>query len=109
MSCSSSKREHRHREKPSIEKRRVEACQRIARQAADASTVTPASSFSTISISMETSQSQISTKIVDQVISGPLAGITWDEFHCSPRAEVVLISQDMIGFRVDAWYLKKRR
>jgi hypothetical protein len=58
---------------------------------------------------METSQSQVSTKIVDQVISGPLAGITWDEFHCSPRAEVVLVSKDMIGFRVDAWYLKKRR
>jgi hypothetical protein len=34
----SSNSEHRHREKPSIEKRRVEACQRIARQAADAST-----------------------------------------------------------------------
>jgi hypothetical protein len=49
------------------------------------------------------------TKMVDNATSGPLAGITWDEFHCSPRAEVVLVSKDMIGFRVDAWYLKKRR
>jgi hypothetical protein len=74
-----------------------------------ASTLTLPSSFSTSSINMQTGQGDISARTVDKVVSGPLAGITWDEFHCSPRAEVVLVSKDMIGFRVDAWYLKKRR
>lgn len=54
-------------------------------------------------------QNETSTKMEDKVISGPLAGITWDEFHCSPQAEVVLASKDMVGFRVDAWYMKKKR
>ena len=35
--------------------------------------------------------------------------ITWDDFHNSPQAEIVLVSKDMIGFRVYAWYLKQKR
>jgi hypothetical protein len=35
--------------------------------------------------------------------------IIWDEHHCSPRAEVVLVSKDMVGFRVDAWFMKRKR
>lgn len=43
--------------------------------------------------------------------SGAEAGgtITWDDFHSSPRAEVVLVSKDMVGFRVDAWCMKRQR
>lgn len=35
--------------------------------------------------------------------------VRWDECHSNPRAEVVLVSEDMVGFRVDAWYLKMKR
>lgn len=35
--------------------------------------------------------------------------IVWDEYHCNPRAEIVLVSKDMVGFRVEAWYIKKKR
>jgi hypothetical protein len=35
--------------------------------------------------------------------------IIWDEHHSSPRAEVVLVSKDMVGFRVDAWFMKRKR
>lgn len=35
--------------------------------------------------------------------------ITWDDFHNSPQAEIVLVSKDMMGFRVYAWYMKKKR
>jgi hypothetical protein len=35
--------------------------------------------------------------------------IAWDEYHCNPRAEVVLVSSDMVGFRVEAWYISKKR
>jgi hypothetical protein len=35
--------------------------------------------------------------------------IIWDEHHSSPRAEVVLVSKDKVGFRVDAWFMKRKR
>jgi hypothetical protein len=35
--------------------------------------------------------------------------IVWDDYHCNPRAEVVLVSADMVGFRVDAFYNTKTR
>jgi len=35
--------------------------------------------------------------------------ITWDAFHNSPQAEIVLVSKDLVGFRVYAWYMKKKR
>lgn len=35
--------------------------------------------------------------------------VRWDDCHSSPRAEEVLVSEDMVGFRVDAWYLKMKR
>jgi hypothetical protein len=39
----------------------------------------------------------------------PLTNIIWDD-HCdNPRAEIILVSNDMIGFRVKAWQLKKKR
>ena len=34
--------------------------------------------------------------------------LTWDTFHDNPNAEIVLISNDNVGFRVDAWYLAKQ-
>jgi len=46
---------------------------------------------------------------LEKTSTTPTDTITWDEYHCSPRAEVILVSSDMIGFRVDAWYLKKKR
>jgi hypothetical protein len=36
-------------------------------------------------------------------------GITWDKHHCNPRAEIILVSEDMIGFRVDVWYMTQKR
>jgi hypothetical protein len=35
--------------------------------------------------------------------------IVWDDYHCNPRAEAVLVSADMVGFRVDAFYISKKR
>jgi hypothetical protein len=35
--------------------------------------------------------------------------ITWDDFHNSPQAEIMLVSKDLVGFRVYAWYMKKKR
>jgi hypothetical protein len=58
---------------------------------------------------MGSGENKTSRKMEDKVISGPLAGITWDEYHCSPRAELILVSKDMVGFRVDTWYMKKHR
>jgi len=40
---------------------------------------------------------------------GTSGEIVWDEYHCNPRAEVVLVSKDMVGFRVEAWYIRKKR
>jgi hypothetical protein len=34
---------------------------------------------------------------------------SWDDSHDNPKAEVVLISNDSIGFRVDAWYFAEKR
>jgi hypothetical protein len=34
---------------------------------------------------------------------------TWDEHRNNPTAEVVLVSRDRIGFRVEAWYISKQR
>jgi hypothetical protein len=42
-----------------------------------------------------------------EVVTG--GELVWDEYHCNPRAEVVLVSNDMVGFRVEAWYIKKKR
>jgi hypothetical protein len=58
---------------------------------------------------MGTGETETSRKMADEEDSGPLAGITWDEFHCSPRAELILVSKEMVGFRVDIWYMKKHR
>lgn len=59
---------------------------------------------------MGTGLSEEPANEVDKVITKePLAGITWDEFYRSPRADVVLVSEDMVDFRVDSWYMKKKR
>ena len=34
---------------------------------------------------------------------------TWDKHRHNPNAEVVLVSKDKIGFRVEAWYIEKHR
>jgi hypothetical protein len=34
---------------------------------------------------------------------------TWDEHYDDPKAEIILVSNDKIGFRVDAWHEKKER
>ena len=34
---------------------------------------------------------------------------TWDEHYDNPKAEIILVSNDKIGFRVDAWQFKKER
>jgi hypothetical protein len=33
----------------------------------------------------------------------------WDKHRNNPMAEVVLVSKDKIGFRVEAWYIQKHR
>jgi hypothetical protein len=35
--------------------------------------------------------------------------IVWDEYHCNPRADAVLVSADMVGFWGDAFYISKKR
>jgi hypothetical protein len=46
----------------------------------------------------------------DEAGAGVKAGeVTWDDFHNSPQAEIVLVSKDRVGFRVYAWYMKKKR
>jgi hypothetical protein len=35
--------------------------------------------------------------------------IKWDEQYDNPAAEIVLVSSDKVGFRVDAWFFKKKR
>lgn len=34
---------------------------------------------------------------------------SWDDYYDNPKAEIVLVSNDKIGFRADAWQFKKRR
>ena len=39
-----------------------------------------------------------------------LSDITsWDEHYDNPKAEIILASNDKIGFRVDAWHFQKER
>jgi hypothetical protein len=35
--------------------------------------------------------------------------IRWDEQYDNPASEIVLVSSDRVGFRVDAWVFKKKR
>jgi hypothetical protein len=41
--------------------------------------------------------------------TSPSADVTWDDHYDNPKAEIILTSKDKIGFRVDAWQLKKQR
>lgn len=34
---------------------------------------------------------------------------SWDPFYDNPAAELILVSSDEVGFRVDAWTFSKRR
>jgi len=42
-------------------------------------------------------------------IASTAGDIAWDELHCDPRAEVVLVSSDGVGFRVGSWYMREKR
>ena len=33
----------------------------------------------------------------------------WDEHHNDPQADVVLVSEDDVTFRVNSWYIKQKR
>jgi hypothetical protein len=33
----------------------------------------------------------------------------WDEHYDNPKAEIILVSNHKVGFRVDAWQFKKER
>jgi hypothetical protein len=35
--------------------------------------------------------------------------ITWDERYDNPASEIVLVSNDEVGFRVDCWLFKEHR
>jgi hypothetical protein len=35
--------------------------------------------------------------------------LSWDTHYDNPQAEISLISSDKIGFKVEAWQLKKKR
>ena len=37
------------------------------------------------------------------------APTTWDEFYDNPQAQLVLVSKEKVGFRVDAYTFAKRR
>lgn len=34
---------------------------------------------------------------------------SWDEHYDNPKADIILVSNDKVGFRVDAWHFKKER
>ena len=36
-------------------------------------------------------------------------GITWDEFYDDPKADLILVSSDNVGFRVDARAFARKR
>jgi hypothetical protein len=38
-----------------------------------------------------------------------MANIKWDDQYDDPDAKIILISNDNVGFRVDAWPFKKKR
>jgi hypothetical protein len=58
---------------------------------------------------MQEEEEEQRVKLQEDVAQKEIGEITWDEFHCNPRAEVVLVSKDMVGFRVDAFYMSKKR
>jgi hypothetical protein len=35
--------------------------------------------------------------------------IKWDDRYDNPTSEIVLVSSDKVGFRIDAWIFKKQR
>jgi hypothetical protein len=37
------------------------------------------------------------------------AEIKWDKQYDNPDAKIILVSSDIVGFRVDAWYFGKKR
>jgi hypothetical protein len=38
-----------------------------------------------------------------------MTDITWDEHYDNPDAKIILVSKDKVGFRIEAWYIKKKR
>jgi len=47
------------------------------------------------------------TSVIDDL---SLSDITsWDEHYDNPQAGIILVSNDKVGFRVDAWQFKKER
>lgn len=34
---------------------------------------------------------------------------SWDDHYDNPEAEIILVSNDKVGFRVDAWHFQKER
>lgn len=47
----------------------------------------------------------------DEVPDGPVpkdGSICWDTHYDSPKADLILISKDMVGFRVDSWLMAKK-
>jgi hypothetical protein len=46
---------------------------------------------------------------VNQQQAIDMSDITWDKHYDNPDAKIILVSKDRVGFRVEAWYLKKKR
>jgi hypothetical protein len=42
-------------------------------------------------------------------MSLPVGVKSWDTAHNNPKAEIVLVSDEGVGFRVDAWYFSQER
>jgi hypothetical protein len=42
-------------------------------------------------------------------MSLPVGVKQWDDHHNNPKAEVILVSTDEVGFRVDSWYFSQKR
>lgn len=42
-------------------------------------------------------------------MSLPVGVKSWDHAHNNPKAEVLLVSSDGVGFRVDSWYFAQKR
>lgn len=45
----------------------------------------------------------------DSTDAEDLADIKWDEHYDNPKSDLILLSSDRVGFKVETWTLRKHR
>lgn len=51
----------------------------------------------------------MSDKNQEQGGNTDMTNVKWDDQYDNPDSEIILISNDKVGFRVDTWFFKKKR